>query len=191
MKKRLIVFALPFVVLACNNEAKDSVEKADSANEAKMDSNSTTSQTLQTDAESSQFLVKAADGGMAEVDMGNMANQKAASSSVKKYGAMLVKDHSAANDQVKALAAQRNVTLPATVSDANKTKMDDIMKKSGKDFDKAYMDAMIKDHEKDIDMFKDASNKVNDAEVKSFVDNTLPKLQIHLDSARAIRKMLK
>jgi putative membrane protein len=191
MKKRSIVFALPFVLLACNNEAKDSVEKADSANEAKMDSNSTTSKTLQTDAESSQFLVKAADGGMAEVDMGNMANQKATNEKVKGYGAMLVKDHSAANEQVKALAAQRNVTLPATVSDDNKTRMDDVMKKTGKDFDKAYMDAMIKDHEKDIDMFKDASNKVNDAEVKAFVDNTLPKLQMHLDSARAIRKMLK
>jgi|KBSSwiStaDraftv2_1062776.scaffolds.fasta_scaffold476682_1 putative membrane protein len=191
MKKRSIAFTLPFLLLACNNEGKDSVEKADSANEAKMDSNSTTSKTLQTDEASSSFLVKAADGGLTEVRLGELAQQKATSKMVKDYGAMLIHDHSAANDKVKALAAQRNVTLPDGPGNEHQEAIDKLSKRTGKDFDKTFMDAMQRDHEKDIDMFKDASNKVNDADVKSFVDNTLPTLQMHLDSAKAIRKMLK
>jgi putative membrane protein len=191
MKKRSIAFALPFLLLACNNEGKDSVEKADSANSAKMDSNSTTSQTLQTDEASSSFLVKAADGGMTEVRLGELAQQKATSKMVKDYGTMLIHDHSAANDKVKALAAQRNVTLPDGPGNENQESIDKLAKRTGKDFDKSFMDAMQRDHEKVIDMFKDASNKVNDPDVKSFVDNTLPTLQMHLDSAKAIRKSIK
>jgi putative membrane protein len=191
MKKRSIAFALPFLLLACNNEGKDSVEKADSANSEKMDSNSTTSKTLQTDETSSSFLVKAADGGMTEVRLGELAQQKATDRKVKDYGTMLIHDHSGANDKVKALAAQRNVTLPDAPGNTNQETIDKLAKRTGKDFDKAFMDAMQKDHEKDIDMFKDASNKVNDADVKSFVDNTLPTLQMHLDSAKAIRKSLR
>jgi putative membrane protein len=191
MKKRSIAFALPFLLLACNNEGKDSVEKADSANSEKMDSNSTTSQTLKTDEASSSFLVKAADGGMTEVRLGELAQQKASNKMVKDYGTMLIHDHSAANDKVKALAAQRNVTLPDGPGNDNQEKIDKLAKRTGKDFDKAFMDAMQSDHKKDIDMFKDASGKVNDADIKSFVDNTLPTLQMHLDSANAIRKALK
>jgi putative membrane protein len=191
MKKRTsLLFALPFTLLACNNESKDSVEQADSANEAKMDSSST-GQKLATDAESSSFMVEAANGGMAEVEMGQMAAQRATNAKVKGYGNMMVHDHSAANDKIKTLAAQRNVTLPDSVSNKNKDIMNDLMKKKGKDFDKAYINAMVKDHEEDIDKFKSASNKVNDADVKAFIDNTLPALQIHLDSAKAIQKTLK
>lgn len=191
MKKRSIVFALPFLLLACNNEGKDSVEKADSANEAKMDSNSTTSQTLQTDEAASSFMVKAADGGMTEVRLGELAQQKATNQQVKDYGTMLIHDHSAANDKVKALAAQRNVTLPTAPGNEHQESIDKLAKRTGKDFDKAFIDAMVDDHEKDISMFKDASNKVNDADVKSFVDNTLPTLQMHLDHAKTIQKSLK
>jgi putative membrane protein len=191
MKKRSIAFALPFLLLACNNEGKDSVEKADSANEAKMDSNSTTSQTLQTDEASSSFLVKAADGGLTEVRMGELGQQKATNTSVKNFATMMINDHTGANDQVKSLAAQRNVTLPDAPAADNQKNVEDLAKKTGKDFDKAFMDAMINDHEKTVDLFKSASSKSNDADVKAFADNTLPKLQMHLDSAKAIRKMLK
>jgi putative membrane protein len=191
MKKRSIAFALPFLLLACNNEGKDSVEKADSANEAKMDSNSTTSQTLQTDEASSSFLVKAADGGLTEVRMGELGQQKATNTSVKNFATMMINDHTGANDQVKSLAAQRNVTLPDAPASDNQKNVEDLAKKTGKDFDKAFMDAMVMDHEKTIDLFKSASSKSNDADVKAFADNTLPKLQMHLDSAKAIRKMLK
>lgn len=191
MKKRTsFLLALPFVIWACNNEGKDSVEKADSANKANMQ-DSAGAGGMTADQETIDFLVKAADGGMAEVQLGELAQQKATNASVKDFGAMMVKDHTMANDQVKALAAQRNITLPATIGDDNKKKADDLAKKSGKDFDKAFMSTMVSDHEKTIDLFKSGAEKSNDPDVKTFANNTLPKLQHHLDSARAIQKAVK
>jgi putative membrane protein len=104
---------------------------------------------------------------------------------------MMVRDHSAAGDKIKMLASQRNVTLPTTVSDKNQKMFDDLSKKKGADFDKAYMDHMVKDHEEDIDAFKKAADKVNDADVKALINATIPTLQTHLDSAKAVRKRLK
>jgi putative membrane protein len=191
MKKHLwILFAGTLGFTACNNEAKDSVEQADSANEAKLDS-PTTRQSIVADEESANFLVKAANAGMAEVECGQLAQQKAKDQRVKDFGAMMTQDHSAANDQVKALASQRNITLPDSVSDDKRKDKDDLAKKSGADFDKAYMKAMVDDHNDAIDLFEKASSNVKDAEVKSFVDNTLPKLRHHLDSAKAVQKGLK
>ena len=191
MKKRAsLLFALPFALFACNNEAKDSVEQADSANEAKLDS-STAGKTIATDAESTDFLVKAANGGMAEVETSQVAQQKGTNAKVKDFASMMVHDHSAANEQVKMLAAQRNVTLPSTPGDDKKKSLDDLSKKTGTNFDKDYMKMMVDDHQSTIDLFESASSKVNDTEVKTFIDNTLPKLRTHLDSAKAVQKMLK
>ncbi|MEO8406357.1 MAG: DUF4142 domain-containing protein [Chitinophagaceae bacterium] len=194
MKKKFgFLLALPFALLACNNEGKDSVEKADSTNNAKMDSSTANNpaQTISTDAESTSFMTKAADAGMAEVQMGEMAQQKAVNAKVKDFATMMIHDHSAVNDQVKALAAQRNVTLPDSVSDDHKKKMNDLMKKTGKDFDKAYVSAMVDGHKKVLDMFQDASKNVKDTEVKTLIDNTIPKIQMHLDSIQAIQKLIK
>lgn len=194
MKKRTgFLLALPFALLACNNDSKDSVEKADSANQAKLDSpgKNMNSQPLTTDEASSSFLVKAADGGMAEVDLGKLAQEKSNNSKVKEFADMMVHDHSIVNDQVKALAAQRNVTLPSSVGDDHKKTMDDLAKKTGKDFDKAYIDDMVSGHKKVLDMFQDASKNVKDTEVKTLIDNTIPKIQMHLDNAEAIQKALK
>ena len=191
MKKvTVVLFAMAIVTWACNNESTDSVETADSTNQANMDS-SGSKPTVVTDEASSSFLVSAADGGMTEVQLGQMASEKGSNQKVKDFGGLMVHDHSAANDKVKALAAQRNVTLPDSVSTENRKLIDDLSKKTGRAFDKAYIDAMIKDHKADIDEFQEAGNKVNDADVKTFIDNTLPKLRMHLDSANAVKKALK
>lgn len=194
MKKHLwLLFTAALGFAACNNEGKDSVEQADSSNEAKLDSpaNNTGNQSIVADKESSDFLVKAANAGMAEVECGELAQEKAKDQRVKDFGAMMSRDHRAANDQVKALASQRNITLPDSVSDDKKKDKEDLAKKSGAAFDKAYMRAMVDDHNDAIDLFEKASSNVKDAEVKTFVDNTLPKLRHHLDSAKAVQKGLK
>src|SRR5689334_6988639 len=113
------LFITALFAWACNsNESKDSVEKADSTNKANMDSSSSSSSnkpTVTADAATSEFLVKAADAGMAEVQMGQSAQSKAVNARVKDFAAMMVHDHSAANDKVKSFAAQRNVVLPDSV----------------------------------------------------------------------------
>jgi putative membrane protein len=186
----LILLTSPLLILSCNNEAKDSIEKADSANQAKIDSPAV-QPTIVTDEETASFLVKAVNGGMTEVKLGSIAQEKGTNQKVKDFGAMMVHDHSAANDRIKSLATQRNVTLPADVSDESKKDIDDISKKTGRDFDKTYINAMVKKHKATIDMFEKAFDKSNDAEVKTFINNTLPKVKEHLDSAEVIQKAIK
>jgi putative membrane protein len=204
MKKRAIIFlALPFV-FACNNGNKDSVQKADSANESKSDTSSsmntmnntdTTNKmstgTMSVDKSTSDFMTKVADVGMTEVKLGQMAQDKATSQRVKDFGAMMVKDHTAAGDELKNMSMQKNVTLPETMSNDHQKKTDDLNKKMGKDFDKAYMRAMVDGHQSTVSDFEKASKNTKDADVKAWVDKTLPTLRMHLDSAKAIQKSLK
>ncbi|PZR28455.1 MAG: DUF4142 domain-containing protein [Citrobacter freundii] len=187
MKKTVLLLSISaLLTAACNNESKDPVEKADSANkEARKD---TTAMAPAPDPATSSFLVDAANGGMAEVALSRLALEKSANASIKRFADMMVNDHSGANEQLKLLAAQKNVTLPTDVSEEKKKTADDLMKKSNKDFDKDYVDVMTKDHEKTVDMFEKASTNVKDADVVAFINNTLPKLRAHLDSIKVIKK---
>jgi len=200
MKKiSFVLLALPFV-FACNNGSKDSVEKADSANEAKSDTTNNTDTssnkmntagTMAVDQSTSDFMVKVADVGMTEVKLGGIAEEKAMNKRVKEFGAMMTRDHSKAGDELKSLARRKNVTLPEKVGDDHQKKIDDLNKKSGKDFDKAYIDMMVDGHQSTVDDFEKASNNTKDPDVKSWVDKTLPTLKMHLDSAKAIQKAIK
>jgi putative membrane protein len=207
MKKiSFILLALPFAI-ACNNSSNDSVDKADSANNAKSDTStsnmSTTpstdtsatsnkmSGTMSVDKGTSDFMVKVADVGMTEVKLGQMAQDKGMNQRIKDFGAMMVKDHTAAGDELKNLAQRKNVTLPETVGNDHQKKIDDLNKKTGKDFDKSYIDAMVDGHQATVNDFEKMSKNEKDADVKAWVDKTLPTLKMHLDSARAIKKGLK
>ena len=201
MKKRSFIFlALP-ILFACNNSSNDSVEKADSANAAKMDTTTTSNNTMDTtskmggtmsvDKSTSEFMTKVADVGMTEVKLGQMAQDKGTTQRVKDFGGMMVKDHSAAGDELKGLAGQKNVTLPSTVGADHQKKIDDLNKKAGKDFDRAYIKAMVDGHQSAVNDFEKASKNTTDADVKAWVDKTLPTLRMHLDSAKAIQKGMK
>ena len=188
-KKKLLCSLSLFLLLACNNEGKDSVEKADSANEARKD-NADSLGTYQADAESADFLVKAANGEMAVVKLGEVASQKAMHKKVKEMGEMMIKDHTAGNDELKKLAAGRNVSLPETIGGDMQKQVEELGGKKGKDFDRAYISQMIKDHEETISLFKRATEKVNDPDIRTFANNTLPKLQEHLDSFKVVQKII-
>ena len=103
---------------------------------------------------------------------------------------MMVNDHSGVNAQVNTLALQRQVALPAETSAEHKKMAAEVDKKSGAAFDKAYMDMMVTAHKKTISMYEKAGTEVSDAAVKDFINQTLPKVKTHLDSAQAIRKRL-
>ena len=200
MKKATpLLIALCSVFFACNDaEQADAVDTADSANEAKIDkadsgttaAGNTAVASTPVDEETADFFVKAADGGMAEVASGKLAQEKASNPKVKEFAGMMVSDHTGANAGLKDLATKKNVTLPDTVSNDHKEDAADLAKKAGKDFDKAYMKMQVKDHEKTVDLFEKCSKNTKDTDVKSFVDATLPKLKSHLDAARAINKSL-
>lgn len=142
------------------------------------------------DEQTGKFVTEAAGGGMMEVTLGQTAQQQASNQRVKDFGSMMVRDHSKANDELKAIANAKNFTLPATLPEKHQDHVNDLSKKQGKDFDKAYMKMMVKDHEEDIKKFEKAARESSDATIKDFATRTLPTLRMHLDSAKAINKAL-
>ena len=133
-----------------------------------------------------KFYRDAAEGGMAEVAMGNLALQKAQSPSVKDFGAQMVKDHSAANEKLKALAESKNITLPANPSVAEMEAKSKLQVLSGQAFDKSYIKGMIQDHEEDIAEFKKEAASGQDPDARAFASATLPTLEAHLKKIQAI-----
>lgn len=130
-----------------------------------------------------EFMVKAASGGMAEVQMGQLAMQKGTSQAVKDFAKMMVDDHTKANNELTALAAAKNITLPSAPGEDHMKKYDELNKLSGKDFDEKYMDIMLKEHKNDVDLFEDAAEDAHDADIKAFAAKTLPVLKMHLSHA--------
>lgn len=130
-----------------------------------------------------EFVKKVAQSGMAEVELGRLAQQKATSSEVKQFAERMVNDHSKANDQLKQLADKEHLNLPQTVDKKDKMTKARLEKLSGEKFDHAYMADMVKDHKKDISEFQLESKNLQDPELKSFVDQTLPTLRDHLKQA--------
>ncbi|MBG9378139.1 DUF4142 domain-containing protein [Panacibacter sp. DH6] len=172
-----------------NTSGEDPVDSAKDVNDMKDTSSMSSNEPMSTtpvDKDAADFAVEAASGGMMEVELGKLAQEKAADQRVKDFGAMMVKDHSAANDKLKAIATAKNITLPAEMGDKHKKHVEDLAKKTGKDFDKAYMDMMVDDHEEDVKKFEDAAEKCKDADLKAFATETLPTLRTHLDAAKAI-----
>lgn len=131
-----------------------------------------------------EFAVAAADDGMLEVQLGKLTQTSSTSSKVKMLGQMMADDHSKANEELSRLATQKNITLPAAMSDKNQKKYNDLASKTGKDFDDAYCSFMVKDHKEDIDEFKKEADKGNDMELKAWASGKVTTLEHHLDMAK-------
>jgi putative membrane protein len=134
------------------------------------------------------FILAAAQGGMTEVKLGELAAQKGAREDVKAFGQMMVKDHTAINDDLKALAAQKGVTLPDSLDAKHQGMVDKMAALTGSEFDAAYVADMIKDHKMDAKEFKAESAKTKDADIKSFVDKSIPVVAEHLQRITAMKK---
>lgn len=125
------------------------------------------------------FMKKAAKGGMMEVAMGKLAEQNGQSPDVKSFGQRMVTDHGKANEELKKIAADKNVKLPEKES------------KGSWSSDKAYIDMMVKDHEKDLAEFQQEASGGTDPDVKKFADDTSKIIQEHLQLAKDTQSKLK
>jgi putative membrane protein len=134
----------------------------------------------------SAFYKKAAEGGIAEVELGRLAQQKSSNSSVKDFGAMMVTDHTAANDKLKAIAELKNIKLPTSPSMEQMATKAKLAALSGETFDKSYVKGMIEDHEEDIKEFRKEAASGRDPEAKAYAVATLPTLQAHLKKIQSI-----
>jgi len=131
-----------------------------------------------------KFIEKAAQGGVAEVQMGKLASQKAQSAQVKQFGERMAKDHASANNKLMQLASQKGVTPASDMDSSSKREYDKLQKLSGAQFDQEYMKTMVSDHENDVKEFQSEAKSAKDPEVKNFAQTTLPTLEEHLQLAK-------
>jgi putative membrane protein len=136
------------------------------------------------------FMNDAALGGMAEVEISKLAKDRALNQRVKNFADMMINDHGAANTDLKTIAREKNVTLPDNLG-KHQEHLEDLSKKNGAAFDKAYMKMMVNDHKDVVEAFEKTAESGTDPDVKTFASQKLPTLRMHLDSAKAIMASLK
>ena len=136
----------------------------------------------------SDFVTKAAQGGMEEVELGQLASSNAASADVKQFGQRMVTDHGKANDELKSIAQKSGETVPSGLSKKQEADKARLSKLNGAEFDKAYMKMMVSDHREDVAEFEKEAKSGKDADVKAFAAKTLPTLKEHLTMAEDVEK---
>lgn len=202
MKKSLIISLLSLGLLAVgcssnnkaatpesSNSSSSAAQPASSSANSANSSSSNTSNSASTsnDANPDQhFISEAAKGNRAEVQLGQMMVSKATDPNVKKFAQMMVDDHTKALNQLQQIAQNKNMTLPDGLPDDAKDLQQKINSESGKQLDKDYMDAMVQDHQKDVQEFQDASKNVQDKDVKQWAGKMVPKLEQHLKKAQQV-----
>lgn len=174
------VVALALAFTGCNrSKQEDTKEVAEDHNDAKFDN---------AKEKDSQFLVMAAEINLEEIQLGKLAQNKSMMPEVKQLGKMMEESHTVALKKLETLAAQKQITIPTSLTDDGKDVYDKLMSKNGKDFDKAYCDGMVKGHKEAISKFEKESTDADDTDIRSWAAETIPVLRSHLDHAITCQK---
>ena len=194
MKKTNLLLTTVFIAgtfAACNSNNKSTTTtdsttvKTDSTKVMTAD---TTKMAVMSDT---TFATKAAIGGMAEVALGKLALTKTSDAKIKDFANMMVMDHGKANAELKTIAKNKNMMLPATVDAEHQAKMDSLKALSGAAFDKGYTAVMIEGHKKTLALMQGEAASGKDADLKAFAAKTAPVVQTHLDAINKISAGLK
>lgn len=203
MKKSVLVLMCAATLMACkknettstesNTDSSQMVLPADSA--MALDSTSMSgsgdNQAVALTDQDKMFANEAAKGGMTEVMLGQLAVNNGTHAKVKEHGQMMVRDHTKANDELKTWATNAGYTLPAAPDAIQQKKGDDLKAKTGAEFDRAYTEMMVADHQKAIDLYKKQSTSGGDANLKAFATKTVPTLEQHLTHTKEARDAVK
>lgn len=170
---------------SCKNETKqeDPKEVAEDTNEAKFDS-------IADKKDDSEYLVDIAEVNLAEIEIGKLAQQKSTNPEVKKFGKMLVDEHTKSAGEVSALAKSKNFTLPTSLTEDGQEEYKKLNEKSGLDFDKKFADMMIDGHEKAIEELQKATKDAKDQDIKLWASNNIAPLTAHLEHAKLLKQEL-
>jgi putative membrane protein len=152
--------------------------------------NSTAPGQQQVDRADLDFMKKAAEGGMAEVELGKLAQQNAQDAQVKQFGERMERDHSNANRQLEMITSQKGVQLPKQLDPKDQKELDRMSGLKGPAFDRAYMRMMVQDHDKDVKEFQHQAEAARDPDVKSFAQQTLSVIQQHDQMAHDVTRTL-
>ncbi len=175
--KSTIVTATLFTAMACqeNKKPEDTKVVADNQNEYNFTTNS-----KENDA---QFLVNATALNLNTIELAQLAQQKSTNDDLKSFAIMLEKDHKASIKEITSLANTKFMVIPKSMTDDGKTNFKDLTNLSTIEFEKAYTNIMVKEHQEAIILFDKASTESKDQEIKALAASTLPKLRQHLDIA--------
>lgn len=192
--KYIATLAVLLMLAACGEKAgQPKTETTGTAQSVQQTGTATATTTASTGGTSSalspddkEFVSKAGMGGLAEVQMGNLALSKASHANVKAFGQRMVIDHSKANDELAQLATAKGVALPTELDADHKAVFDHLTSLSGAEFDKAYMQHMVSDHVEDVDEFEKASTTAGDSDLRAWAGKTLPTLKEHLQHAQTV-----
>ena len=139
----------------------------------------------------SVFVKIAASSSMLEVELGNMAMQKASHQRVKDFASKMVQEHTQASQELDSLATSKKFTMPTAMLQQHSKQVEALTNLTGTEFDRKYMDIMVEEHKEDVDEFEDAAEKATDADVKAWAAKMLPHLQMHLDTARNLQRFVR
>ena len=141
-------------------------------------------------AKDQQFLKKLAMGNEAEIELGQLAQDKASNQAVKDFGKRMVDDHTKAKDQMQQLASKENIDLPSKPAPKEAAEKAGLEKLSGAQFDRAYMRHMVMDHRKDVNEVKNENAMTKNQDVKQLTNQLLPTLQDHLQNAEQVNSQV-
>jgi putative membrane protein len=136
------------------------------------------------------FAKDAARGGLAEIKLGKLAENGGSSETVKTFGTRMVAEHSKAGDELKEAAVLEHITLPTDLAPKDQATYDRLSKLSGADFDRAYAQDMVKNHQQDLQAFQREANRGHDAAIRGFASQTVPMIQQHLEQAKEMLKTI-
>jgi putative membrane protein len=137
-----------------------------------------------------EFAKEAAAGGLKEVALGELAQEQAKSEEVGRFGQRMVQDHGQANQKLMAIVEQKDIQLPQELPEDAQQKYQELQQLSDAEFDEAYMDEMVKDHEKDVALFEQQAQSGEDPDLRAFAEETLPTLREHLELAREVQSQI-
>ncbi|TDS13163.1 putative membrane protein [Sphingobacterium paludis] len=189
----LAIAATSYFVYACGNSANTEGRSDDSAYVAGPTStgSDSTASVAAADIADTTFASKAAISGMAEVEFGQLALEKAQHARVKEFASMMVTDHGKANAELQEIAAADNLMLPTSLDAEHAEKRKELASKSGVEFDRAYVAAMVEGHEKTRDLMEQGKSSLTNEKLKGFAEKTTPIVLHHLELINTIKSEIK
>ena len=183
----LAMLTAGLLMVACNggHPERKGVDSAMNVNDQKIDDS-----VVGVSSSDAEFIVKAANGGMAEVQAGEIAQKKATVDDVKAFADKMVEDHKKVNAQLKSLAEKLDITLPSAIDGPAQGDIDKLNNTKSVDFNKTYMDMMVNDHDSDVDLFKKAAENTKNGAIHDFAVEVLPTLQSHQQMAKKLQGTL-
>lgn len=193
MKNRLALFTIVAITIlwSCNGISDDNDGTGQPEHTQGMPTDTAMQGAIPStlDEQETKFAVDAANGSMAEIQLGEMAGSKSNAPEVKEFGRMMIEDHSKANEALKIIAADKNIQLPAKASEDKQQVAIQLSSKNGSDFDKAYIAQMVKDHQASIQLFENGQKTVKDSVLKAFINHTLPVLHRHQQQISTLNQL--